>query len=327
MCVMDDDFPVLASVVPVVRTAQWVRFHPEAVERTVTEAWDEDPPAPSWNEPFHFGGGTEETARWIFVLDVLNHCFWPDPGEPLWEVTFQGRRYSGYAGLAAALKKAVLDGYPLTDASFLAQMPSRDLEAIFSGTGRIPLFRERLENLREAGRILLEKWDGDVVRLIEWAAGSACRLVKRLVQDFPSFRDQFVLDGRPVYFWKRAQLFASDLSLAFEGKGLGAFRDRHRLTAFADYKLPQVLRAMGVLSYHPRLADRIDRLEPLASGSREEVEIRAMTLWAVEEIKRTLHRYGRREVTSAQVDCWLWSLGQKDRFRKRPYHRCRTIYY
>ncbi|MBZ4660570.1 MAG: hypothetical protein JG766_2493 [Desulfacinum sp.] len=322
-----EPFPVLPSVEVVVRRARWVRFCPEAVESAVARWGGRLQSAGTWDEPFHFADGTEETARWIFVLDVLNHCFWPDPGEPVWGVELEGTFYSGYAGLAAALKKAHLRGVPLTDAAYLATLPEEDLKRVFSGRGSIPLFAERVHNLREAGRVLLERWGGDVVRIIEAAEGSACRLASLCAREFPSFRDEAELDGRTVYFWKRAQIFAADLAAAFRGEGLGAFRDLARLTAFADYKLPQVLRELGILAYAPELAGKVDRRELLEPGSREEVEIRALTVWAVERLKEAFHRAGFAQVTSSRVDHWLWSLGQLEPFRKRPYHRCRTIYY
>ena len=99
-----------------------------------------------------------------------------------------------------------------------------------------------------------------------------------------------------------------------------------RLTAFADYKLPQVLRELGVFSYRPELASRIASRELIEAGSEEEVEIRAMTVWAVEHLKEEFLRRDRK-LTSPQIDSWLWGLGQRDEFRKQPYHRCRTIYY
>ncbi len=58
-----------------------------------------------------------------------------------------------------------------------------------------------------------------------------------------------------------------------------------RLTAFADYKLPQVLRELGIISYDRRLASRIDAMESLRAGCEEEVEIRAMTVWAAEQLE------------------------------------------
>jgi hypothetical protein len=270
--------------------------------------------------------GTEKTVRWVFILDILNHCFWPDIGEPTWEVTYGGKPYSGYYGLAASLKRAVEEGFPITDAEYLKDIPADDLRAIFSGTGEIPLFEARLANLREAGAVLLSEWKGDVVRLVEKAQGSAVRLARLVAASFPSFRDQAEYDGKTVYFWKRAQIFAADLHLTFDGKEWGNFHDMDQLTAFADYKLPQVLRELGIISYHPELAEKIDRREMLANGGREEVEIRAMTIWAVESLRGAFRQTGR-EANSMQIDNWLWRLGQLEPFRRRPYHRCRTVFY
>ncbi|MGQ9485017.1 MAG: queuosine 5'-phosphate N-glycosylase/hydrolase [Desulfosoma sp.] len=321
------DFPVLASAQRVAARARFVTLNEEAVTPAVQTWGHLLRQLPSWKEPYHFWDGTEETARWIFVLDVLNHCFWPDPHEPLWEVDLEGTLYSGYCGLAAALKKAYVRGVPLTQAWYLRTLTLEDLESILAGRGRIPLLAARLENLQEAGRVLMEKWGGDVMNLIRWADGSACRLAARLAQDFSSFRDQCSLDAQPVYFWKRAQIFAADLHGAFEGQGPGRFVDVDRLTAFADYKLPQVLRELEILAYHRDLEERIDARSVLSSGSREEIEIRAVTIVAVEKLKKAFHEVGSSHVRSVHVDHWLWSLGQMAPFRRRPYHRCRTIFY
>jgi hypothetical protein len=205
-------------------------------------------------------------------------------------------------------------------------MTGEQLKSVFRGEGEIPLFGERLANLREAGRILMRDWGGDAANLVESVQGSAKALAACVASSFPSFLDEARYDGRTVRFWKRAQLLASDLYQAFDGRGPGAFFDIQDLTAFADYKLPQVLRALGIISYEPVLAEAVDGLHHLTAGSPEEVEIRAMTIWAVEEIKKAFRETGR-DVTSAAVDQWLWQLGQLQPFRKKPYHRCRTIFY
>ena len=158
------------------------------------------------------------------------------------------------------------------------------------------------------------------------ASGSAERLARLIVSHFPSFRDEAWYKGEKVFFWKRAQIFVSDVFAAFGGKQWGRFEDMDRLSAFADYKLPQVLRELGILSYRPELATRIEALEHLEAGSEEEVEIRAMTVWAVERLREEFLRRGK-PLTSPQIDGWLWGLGQMDDFRKHPYHRCRTIFY
>ncbi len=280
-----------------------------------------------WHSEIHFFDGTEETVRWIFVLDVLNHSFWPDPGKPLWKIIYKGKEYSGYAALAVSLKRAIEnDRIPLTDAKFLANIDRDTLAYIFRGSGHIPMLDDRVKNLREAGRVLIDRWDGDAVNIVRWASNSAIKLVEKIVSEFPSFKDQALYQGKTVYFWKRAQLFVSDLFNAFDGKKWGNFQDIDCLTAFADYKLPQVLRHMGILEYSSELAQKVDSKELLPSGSEEEVEIRSATIQSVELIKKAFFERGY-SLTSAHIDNWLWNLGQEKEFRKKPYHLCRTIFY
>ena len=77
---------------------------------------------------------------------------------------------------------------------------------------------------------------------------------------------------------------------------------------------------------------RIDRLKPLAAGSREEVEIRAATVWAGELMRQAIApRFPQvmrhSEVTALHIDYWLWEAGQVQGPDVRPYHRTRSIYY
>jgi hypothetical protein len=319
---------VLPSIESVVAKSRWVRFHPERLAAAAAQWVDFLSGRATWRHPCHYFDGTEETLRWVFVLDVLNHCFWPDEGEPTWTVRYDDRDYSGYWGLAASLKRALENGFPVTDPAYLAELSLMDLREIFRGTDQaeIPLLNERLVNLREAGQVILSRWQGDLVHLLEETRGSAVETVQQVVTSFGSFRDEARYHGRVVYFWKRAQLFVADVHVAFTGERWGSFDDISELTAFADYKLPQVLRELSLISYHPDLANQVDQMVNLAAGGEEEIEIRAMTIWAVEALKGALRGLGK-EVTSASVDQWLWQLGQLEPFRKRPYHRCRTIYY
>ncbi len=320
------DFQVLTSVERVVSQSRSVIFHPDRIVPVILKWADTLSPSPSWEHPCHFFDDTQESVRWIFTLDVLNYCFWPGPGEPVWTVIYKDKPHSGYWGLAASLKRALEQGFPITDPHFLSTVGSSELDKIFSGLGTIPMFEDRLKNLRQVGRIILSELGGDIMSLFDAASGSALRLVKAIVSHFPSFRDEARYGTQRVYFWKRAQIFASDVFTAFEGSKWGKFHDIDRLTAFADYKLPQVLRELGVISYIAQLEARVDSMQYLQPGSEEEVEIRAMTVWAVEELRKGFADLGRK-LTSPRIDNWLWQLGQEDAFRKRPYHRCRTIFY
>jgi Potential Queuosine, Q, salvage protein family len=66
--------------------------------------------------------------------------------------------------------------------------------------------------------------------------------------------------GRQVLLYKRAQIFVADVWGAFGGTGLGAFHDLERLTTFADYRVPVVLRQLGVLRYADDLAHQVTRV-------------------------------------------------------------------
>jgi hypothetical protein len=132
-----------------------------------------------------------------------------------------------------------------------------------------------------------------------------------------------------VRFLKRAQICAADLARLLPGDPQGRLRGLERLTAFADYKVPQALRREGILVYGAALAERLERREELAAGSAEEVEIRAATVWACAWIARAvapLRPPGAPGIGAAEVDGWLWLAGQ-DPTGLQPYHRTRTVYY
>ena len=190
----------------------------------------------------------------------------------------------------------------------------------------IPLFAERLANSREVGRVLLARYDGQFARAVEAAGGNAVALARRVIEDFPSFRDVSLYDGAEVRFYKRAQICVADIHGIFGGEGWGKLSDLDRLTIFADYKLPQVLREEGILVYSAGLAARVDRLELLPPGSPAEVEIRAATIWAGELLRRALSAHGVQAIAS-EIDYYLWTLSQQVSTTVRPYHRTRTIYY
>jgi hypothetical protein len=317
-----DDLGVLSTTAPVLAAARHVRLDPAAIERVAARMAAGEARVPAWNTHYHYAGEPAPTALYILVLDALNFCFW---GEPRWRITYEDEQLNGYWALAAALKRAVLAGALPLDATALAVYPDDALAAVLAGEGTIPLLAERGANLREVGRGLRDRWDGDVTRLIAAAAGSAPRLAGLVAREFPSFDDVATYEGQPVHLYKRAQILVADLYGAFGGEGLGHFHDLAALTAFADYKVPRVLRRLGILVYDDHLAGLVDGLIELPPGGREEVEIRAATIWGVERLRQALAARGRA-LMALEVDWLLWELGQQAA-DDRPYHRTRTIYY
>jgi Potential Queuosine, Q, salvage protein family len=325
----DDALGVLTATSSVVRAARLVRLDRAAID-ALADRWAAEPwPEQAGLDALHFTDGTERTVNWVLLLDALNFCFWPDPGQLRWRVEWRDQILDGYAALAAALTRAIEEGRPLWDAAYLAGLDAAEMRAILRpipGAPAIPLFDARLANAREAGSVLLARYDGQFARAVESAHGSAVALALLLARDFPSFHDVSTWQGRPVPFHKRAQICVADLHATFQGRSWGTFHDLDHLTAFADYKLPQLLRRYGVLVYAPDLAATVDSYTLIPAGSESEIEIRAATIWAVELLRRALARRGILRTPSA-IDYRLWADSQAKTPDERPYHRTRTIYY
>lgn len=281
---------------------------------------------PPWDSFHHFRGTPKETIAYFFVLDALNFCFWPPAGKPRWEIEYRSRTFSGYYALSVSLKKAMDSGIPLTKADFLANISLEDLKRILSGQGELQLLSQRVGILRELGQNLLAEYHGQASEFLKAAENSATELVRLVSEKLASFRDVATYGTHRVFFYKRAQILASDLYGAFNGMDWGYFKDIDKLTAFADYKLPQVLRHLGILCYGPDLTQKVDQGILLEAGSREEVEIRANTIWAVELIRQRLASMGRK-LMAFEIDGVLWNMGQREMVNVRPYHRTVSIFY
>ncbi len=325
-----DPLAVLSSTRAVVEQGERVWINADSVE-LLSEQWlqeEEESSSsmpPQWDTEHHFYDGSERTVNWLLVLDALNFCFWAEKDQPRWSIDYQGEVLNGYWAEAAALKRAVEEGIPLWDAEYLSTMSEDQLAHIFRGNEIISLFEQRLHNAREVGSVLLERYDGQFSHAIEQVGRNAAQLALLLARDFSSFNDVATYRNLSVRFLKRAQICVADIYSAFGGEGWGALTDLHQLTAFADYKLPQILRHYDVLEYDPALAQSVDNQEQLDPGSEEEVEIRAATIWACELLRRALLQRGR-SMTTCEIDQRLWLASQRIA-EMRPYHRTRTIYY
>jgi hypothetical protein len=220
------------------------------------------------------------------------------------------------------------DGGTLT-AEQLGALRAADCTRIFGQDPENAPIQELMSHfaraLNELGELLAERYRGSGRELIEAADGSAARLVE-ILGGLRCFDDVSSHDGQAVPFYKRAQIAVADLALAFDGQGLGGFRDLDQLTIFADNLVPHVLRVDGVLEYDPELAAAIDGGELLVTGSPQEVEIRASALWAVELMVAALDAAGRA-VTAMQFDYLLWNRGQEPFYKARPRHRARSLFY
>jgi len=317
---------VLATTRFVVENARYVVIDSGHVDSVAQELAERSLSAPTFDRVHHPSGPEPWVANFILVLDTLNFSFWPDPGQPRWQVTYDGTTYDGYWALVAALRRAVDENVPLTDSAYLAQLSDADVANLLRGEGPVPLLAERAAALRETGQVLRTRYAGQFVNAIEEADHNAMKLTGLLAEYFSSFADVASYGGEAVHFFKRAQITCSDLYGASDGARWGNLADLAKLTAFADYKVPQVLRRLGILEYTATLADAVDQRQPLRPGSEPEVEIRAATIWGVEFLRRALAARGQA-LRAFELDWHLWELGQALPPDTRPYHLTRTVYY
>ena len=201
------------------------------------------------------------------------------------------------------------------------------------------MLEKRVDHLREAGRVLCSRYGSSIANLIRSCEHSALRLVKTIVSEISSFKDEGVFEGQRVSFYKRAQIFVADLWACFEGEGLGRFDDINELTMFADYRVPQCLQYLGIIQYSEKLAKRINNEEIILSGSKEEMEIRGCSIHVVECLRESIKNQLKNDTKSTHtdinefnsviIDFYLWDFATLnfDQMVHFPEHRTRTHFY
>ncbi|KAL1138462.1 hypothetical protein AAG570_008525 [Ranatra chinensis] len=116
------------------------------------------------HECYPHGVSTEKAVDWIFFIDTINFCFWtPGPGK--WDVSYKGKLYTGYFALCAAVARALDDGVDLIDPKVYSKLTQNELAHILRSESKkeIPLLKERLDCLSQVGKILLQKYQGNLI--------------------------------------------------------------------------------------------------------------------------------------------------------------------
>ena len=163
--------------------------------------------------------------------------------------------------------------------------------------------------------------NGKVINLLKTSDFDAIKIVKSITENFPCFKDISILDNKEVIFLKRAQICVNDFAYVLKNN-VNKITNLDMLTAYADYKLPQLLRMYGVINYEKSLAEKIDALIEIVHDSREEIEIRSATIWAIELLRQRINT-----LTAGEIDNTIWLLRQGIQNETKPYHHSRTIFY
>ncbi|KAG1691057.1 hypothetical protein DVH05_027338 [Phytophthora capsici] len=320
---MDPTTLVRKSTARVVQRATHVSIDASAVKQLAAKLGDklsrDEQGVVTWDSgDFHYFEDVELdgplTCQYVFVLDALNFCFWPTENME-------------YEHLARGLKTALLSDPHALDANKLATVTNETVASWFHPFTP-PQLDERRRKVQEVGEVLQQSFDGLALNLVKQANFSAVEAIRLVLANFPGFRDHAVYKGEQVHFYKRAQILVGDVWAAYGRRtaGIASFHDIGKLTMFADYRVPQVLRPEGVMVYSAELANLVDSKTEIPAGSEMELEIRAATIQAVEQIHQQMAHRGHH-LQVIELDWLLWQIGEDNKQDLLPHHRTWSIYY
>lgn len=245
--------------------------------------------------------GLQSAAQFAIAMNSINYMFWSksESGE---FVRYQNNGAIGALAMTDAFKQAWEDPNSAISAARNGKpLSAKDVLAVF---GDIPDPVGRAEILNE---VLVGSSLQTIAQEIAQRNEFNTELASRLAQAFPQAYGDEVL--------KKSQLAVSAIWREARIRGFEGDCD---LTAFADYQIPNVLRALGILKYSDNLASKIDQGSLIEEHSPEEKAIRAASILAIEELAKS------QGVSVADVDFWIW-LKRKE--PQTPFHLTYTTAY
>lgn len=248
-----------------------------------------------------------DETEFAIAMGAINHMFWSlgDQGQL---VRYQHMDRVGALGMSFAFEQAWNDrASPIRRA--VDYLEPLTLDGIHEVFGNIPDPEGRRQILNE---ILLSyelaAFGEKVEQMAQQREIFDTRFSSQLADVFPKGYADEVL--------KKAQLTTSVIWRAALAKGY--LLPPCALTAFADYQIPNVMRALGILNYSKSLAQKIDQGHLIEADGLEEQAIRGASILAIEALSQAQH------VGVADVDYWIW-LKRKE--PKTPFHLTVTTFY
>ena len=254
----------------------------------------------------------EEIIDFLLIYHTIgDYCFW---GEPKWEIKTQdGKIIDGSYAMLYLLMTRYKE-----EKSF--DMSKEEFKEFLKGNVQIPLLEDRYQNLVIMNNFLRERKMSFYELIKNFYKDE--ELIDFIISNFSYFKDESEYKGRKIYFYKRAQLLASDI--LHVRKILEHVKvDFSHLPGCADYKIPQVMRCMGILEFSDELANLVDNKIELKEGSEMEVEIRANDLVVLDYMAEKLNE----RISRMDLNDYIWLLGQDKSKMTKPYHRTLTKHY
>jgi hypothetical protein len=277
-----------------------------------------------------FQNNVDKEAAWI----VLTHAV--DFGSG-WRPALHAHHGKGAwltikPGVEALYQRAVRDSATDLPAAWLQKLTFDDVAADFAianNAALSDLVDALLRVLHDLGRGLATHSYTSLEAMVKQTLPcTAADFVWRLVDAFPTtFNDRHKVlnDTLEVCFFKKAQLVTGELYHRFrtEDPDRFDFSDGTALNAYIDNVIVASLRYKGVVVPTPALTQDIESGVEIASGSLEEVCLRAAALCGVDAIVAP-----HPGLESNELGNYLWAgLGKEPAVRKFARHATKTVFY
>lgn len=266
------------------------------------------------NNPYNlFDLDISTMTNLMLLFDSIDYSFW---GSPKWNIDTEIGKKDGSDALLYIMIKYVKENKSLD----FTKVTFEDFESMLTGNIAIPLLRDRYQTLVEISSIVNNKMNGNFYEYIKDIRDDT-KLFDIIINNFPSFKDERTYNGKKVYFYKLAQLLASDI-LHLREMIENIDVDYSHLVGCADYKIPQTMRALEILKYDNELSQIVDNKTEIDCSSKYEVEIRASMIVVIEYIKNKL-----KNVNSIDINDYFFTESKKVKDISKPYHLCRNNNY
>lgn len=296
------------------QNSKYVKINEEKLENLVKEMKGIE--AKWWLEASPFGildMDIDRLSLFLLLYEAMDYSFW---GEPKWNIETEEGILDGSIALLYVFYKY----FKKRNIEEILNLSKDEFYKMVEGNNVLPLREERYNNYQSVCDVIKKEYKGEFYQVIK-EINEDERLLEFIIKNFNCFKDERRYRGKIIYFYKLAQLLTSDLLQAQRIKENKKVDISH-LVGCADYKIPQVLRALGILEYNQELAMLIDNKKEIGVSDYE-VEIRACMIVTIDKIKERLGD----EYKSILINDYLFLQKNRKDLKFKPYHLTRCVNY
>lgn len=264
----------------------------------------------------------KDKLNFIFFFTSIYFCLWSRKGDWFYVDKMRQKHYRT-AGLIQALY--ALFNHNSFDINRVRKIDKNEFLKQMQFNDRIQLQSERYEFLINNIDQMLSTSSYSMLELAN-SFSDARTLANTIASVFPNFKDESEYEGVKYVFLKKAQLLVSYISNINSPNY--SIKNTNMLSAFADYRVPQILRHLNLIHYNEELSEKVDNEELIETDSNEEILIRKATLDTLKFISDKLSEKNDREIDQQTLDSFFWNLSKNIDPRKiKPHHLTITTRY